>query len=71
MRQDVINVLDGRIPNETKRAPTKVVDTGVPMERLATGILGELLRIGMGDWYIISCIRLVLLYKMDRQFSHA
>lgn len=40
-------------PNVTKRAPMKVVETGIPMERVATDILGELPKTDRGNRYIL------------------
>lgn len=40
-------------PNVTKRAPMKVVESGIPMERVATDILGELPKTDRGNRYIL------------------
>lgn len=40
-------------PNKSKRAPMGIVETGVPMERIATDILGELPRTNAGNRYIL------------------
>lgn len=51
-----------------KKAPMEIVESGVPMDRVATDILGELPITEKGNKYFG---RLGLLFEVDRMFPYA
>ena len=60
MKMDARNYVKGcdvclrrKGPVKTKRAPMKIVEAGIPMERIATDILGELPETESGNRYIL------------------
>ena len=60
MKMDTRNYVKGcdvclrrKGPVKTKRAPMKIVEAGIPMERIATDILGELPETESGNRYIL------------------